>query len=230
MNFLNSTDSIIDAYYGASWKSSLPFPGCVLCHKNISYAEEVKSFKPSTIDLFEHCGNGLYRDWVTRFDPGVYHVPKDLSTAFERTSDGWKLIQMIQLMLADSGQGNFVSNGGKSEWKGQRREIICARYKVFKKKKTEDEGPTNTVPFREISSRNNQRVAKKITRKCTTTSLQVDPAEKCTCRLLIGVDNDSYYIISSLGNALHCNHLKVDPNETVTKKRHVSLECLETIK
>ena len=31
-----------------------------------------------------------------------------------------KLIQMIQLMLAHSGQENFVSNGGKLEWKGQR--------------------------------------------------------------------------------------------------------------
>ena len=183
------------------------------------------------MDLFEFCGNNLYRDWVIRFDPNAYRVPPDLSLAFEHTSDGWKLLQTITLSLANRGQGNFVSNGSKSAWKGQRREIICSRYKVFQQKKESlKEGDDESAPFRDLTFRNNQKKPKTATKKCTTTSLPVDRADKCTCRLMIGVDATTYFIFCSFGNAFHCNHPMVDPSGIVTKKRHISVDCIDTIK
>ena len=149
---------------------------------------------------------------------------------FIHTSDGWKLLQTITLSLANSSQGNFVSNGSKSVWKGQRREIICARYKVFSRKKAIEGDLADSAPFRDITFRNNPYQKKKVAKKCTTTSLPVDRADKCSCRLMIGVDSNSYFIFCSFGNSLHCNHPMVHPSETVTKKRHVSLDCIDTIR
>lgn len=230
MDFLKTTDNLINNYYTASWKSSLPFPNCVLCHKDTSFADESQN-GTHTLDLFEYCGNRSYYDWVIRFDPNVYPVPPDLSLAFcKETLTGWRLIQTITLMMARSGQGNFNSNGGKAAWNGQRREIICSRYRVFQKKKVTEDDSSESIPFRDITFRNNQQRQKPIAKKCTTTSLPVDRADKCSCRLMIGVDADSYYIFCGFGNAVHCNHPKVDPSETVTKKRHISLECIETIR
>lgn len=198
MDIYKSTDHLIKDYYTASWKSSLPFPNCVVCHKNDAY--DVNGI--ATVDLFQYCGDTLFKNWIIRINPSNYRVPIDLSTAFENESDGSKLINTITLMLAESGQGNFVSNGSRSKWKGTRREIICSRYKIYQNRNSKEcsdntntiEGPGDAqpeerVPFRKINFRKGRAKHTEATKKCTTTSLPLNRAEKCTCRIDIGCLN-----------------------------------------
>jgi hypothetical protein len=54
------------------------------------------------IDIFEYCGNNIYKSWVIRFDPKVYKVPMDdVVDKFELETDGWNLVTTVTKMLAD---------------------------------------------------------------------------------------------------------------------------------
>jgi hypothetical protein len=231
-DLIHSTDRLIESHYNSSWRSSLRFSGCVLCHQNSSYEENIQM--ASDVDIFEYCGNYIYKNWVIRFDPKQYKVPIDVANKFGHETDGWKLVLLMSKMLAADGQGNFVSNGAKTHCQGTRREIVCSRYKLYRTPSTNDAEPVNQpegkATFRDITLRTkNSARGKKTTKKCTTTSLPVEKSEKCSCRIQIGVDENSYYVIASNGNATHCGHPRIDPRCVATKKRHISADCLDTI-
>ena len=56
--------------------------------------------------------------------------------------------------------------------------------------------------------------------------------EKCFCRLQIGADQNSYFVIVSNGNAMHCGHPRTESlcGPTGTKKRHFSSDLVETVR
>jgi hypothetical protein len=248
MDSINDLDALVDGYYyGSTWNSSLIFPSCVVCPKSNSY--EDFQHDACDIDIFQYTYNAITKDTsngkknskrysksdslVIRFDPKAYKVNDKDVDKFGRETDGWKLVQNITKMLAETGQ-QFVSNGAKKpENRYVQRDICCSRYKLYRKKPStsNDNADETTAVYQNITLRQNmQNGNPKTSGKRTTTSLPIALDRKCNCRISIKVDEHSYYICYGIGNSEHTFHPPVDPKCIVTRKRHVPLQCIDTIK
>jgi hypothetical protein len=196
-----------------SWNSSLFFSSCVLCPKGEKYEDHVQ--EACAMDIFQYSTNNWLRSWMIRFDPKTYRINPDVEDKFSRDSDGWKLVKQITKLLLDSGQGTFVSNGANHRNRLCQREICCSRYRLYRKPKARKESTTATL----------------IKRKRTFTSQPLHKDEKCTCRIVIRADANSYYVDCCVGNATHCNHPRaIDPNNgtAVVLKQLVPMDNVDT--
>ena len=236
-DLLNSTDDLIERLYTATWKGSLRFPGCVLCKEDTHYDEKAAG----DVDIFELLGDKMYKSWIIRFNPTVYKVPIGVTeNCFAKDTDGKRLVNDITKMLQQNGQGNFCSNGSKAHCKNTRREIVCERYKKYQDRSKRKEEPgeddqTIQPVLRDITLRTgnfNGRNKAFPTKKNTLTAHPTTNNEKCFCRLQIGADQNSYFVIVSNGNAMHCGHPRTESlcGPTGTKKRHFSSDMVETVR
>lgn len=170
-----------------SWNSSLTISGCVLCPKQETYEDHQAESTP--MDIFQYSTPDhkyWLKTWVIRFDPQRYRINPEVEDKFSRDSDGWKLVQEIIQSLKDSGQGTFVSNGANHKNRFGQRQLCCSRYKMHQQripKPTDHPRPPRPV---------------------LRTALCKE--DKCTCRIVVKADTNSYYVDCGTGNAQHRQH------------------------
>lgn len=212
-----------------TWTSSLIFPNCVLCPKSKTYQEYIQDV--CDIDIFQYTASSTnhrwLKSWIIRFNPQVYVVhPDQKEHPFAPNTDGWKLVHDIISLLRQNGNGSFVSNGGKNIRHHRcQREICCSRYRLYRRPKPQKQNnnnnntsPTSQTTTVNTTTKTPMMMKKKKKKKHTYTTLPLHKNEKCTCRIVIQVDTNSYYMDCGVGMATHVYHPRsnIDPTTKTT--------------
>lgn len=201
------------------WKANLPFSVAYECYPSDPFPS---SFSSHECNLFDLTSN-LKSNMIARFDPNKFPV---VPGGWKANETSWQKLSTDLIAASKKDGGCPVTSNGKY---GKNRVIVCSRHRHYESKSSRKKADG---AFRSHSMNNdklNSRPNGKSLKRKTGTMRPFKQNEDITCKvkLVIGVDDHSFFVVCGTGNDMHEGHPPMATNEMTTRKRIVPEKAKE---
>ena len=224
-------DVHLAAFKSMAWIGTLPFKGHLcLDTEDFCTSSEMK------LDLFDYTSS-VYKglNHIVRFSPLLYPI----TGGFGKDSGGQCLITDLCNAARSHGNCALASNGGGRVSKGQQRVLLCSNGRKYYPPLSEQGVTTSTMEGNDTesyrltsyigdkkNSRGSNSSGKALRRRNST---QRNTTCTCPAKIVIRLDERSFFLVCGLGDNNHKGHPPMDHNEITNRKRFLDVASLENV-
>ena len=215
-------DAFLTAFKTATWIGSLPLNGH-LCLPS----EDFCASSEMNHDLFEYTTSSLYKGpmkFIVRFSPLLYPIVG----GFGKDSGGQKLITDLCQSARSHGNCALISNGSSAKACKDQRVLLCSNgrkyHRCLEGAKADSTYRVTTYVGDKKNARGSNNSGKALQRRNCT---QRDTRCTCSAKIVIRLDQYSFYLVCGVGDNNHRGHPPMAPNEITDRKRFLNVPTLE---